>query len=103
MDTTDKYLYEITNILKEKGIQAGDYCTFKRQYGKDKLMYCVGRLRVVNKLMILTDTEDFVTAYRPNWRTLWKNPNIKINTDNVQYITISTWEEKSSYKIIRDC
>ena len=99
MDTTDKANNEILTLLDDKLINVGSYCTFNRQYHKNKMIYGVGRLRLFNCQIVIVD---FIQFYQTSYYPLWSMADIKLNKSNIQYVTLASLDEKNVYKIIKD-
>ena len=85
---------ELITALENKGITTGSYCTYKRIYAPNYSVYYIGKLKIIKNGICISKVVELL-QYNVT------SP-IKLNYDNIQFISKSTEAEKSLYKILKN-
>ena len=86
---------ELVIALENKGITEGSYCTYKRTYDRTCAVHYIGRLKKVSRFGIFISKIIELTKYNVT-------SSIKLNYDNIQFISKATNAEKTLYKLLKN-
>lgn len=79
--------------LNNKNISVGSYCTFRRTYSDNITSYVIGKLKKTKKYLFIVSHVNLTRKYTQN--------SIKLNYDNIQYLSKSTIQEICIYKLLK--
>ena len=79
--------------LNNKNIFIGSYCTFQRTYSDNITSYVIGKLKKTKKYLFIVSHVDLILKSSEN--------SIKLNYDNIQYLSKSTIQEICLYKLLK--
>ncbi len=85
---------ELITALENKGITKGSYCTYKRIYAPNSSVYYIGKLKLIKSGIYISKVVELLQYNVTS--------TIKLNYDNIQFISKSTEAEKSLYKILKN-
>ena len=85
---------ELITALESKGITKGSYCTYKRNYDPYSSVYYIGKLKKIKHGLYISKIVELLSYNVTS--------TIKLNYDNIQYISKATHAEKTLHKILKN-
>lgn len=79
--------------LNNKNISIGSYCTFRRTYSDNINSYIIGKLKKTKKYLFIISHVNLTLKDTDN--------SIKLNYDNIKYLSKSTIQEICLYKLLK--
>ncbi len=85
---------ELVIELEKKGLTYGSYCAYKRTYDRNTSVHYIGILKKSRHHLFISKIIE-LTIYNVT-------KTIKLNYDNIQYISKATQAEKTLYKLLKN-